>query len=406
MKKLFVLSLGILLLSALIFVGCSAPKPAPPPAVKTLDIGEVECLTGFMSDFTKYLPQGTEAARDYINSHGGITINGQKYMINLIVRDNKSMPDAAQSAANDLVYDKGVKFICGSGAAPLTIAIDQVCEQAGVLYCAMYQDGLPDEMGPDHPLKFVSSSGTWLAQYTSLVYLKQIHPEVKTVAVILMNVGQIQYNEPVLNARAATLGITIQGPIIGQPVSLVDLTPIAQTAVSRHADAIMLSNMQTAATGQLLQLIRGLGYTKPIFAGTWPIYEDVLAIAGKDAEGFFGPGFPGNPNIPNIPPITKEVVQTIIDKYGTYNALHMAGFCELYTMVQAIEAAQSFDPKVVAATWEKMTTIDTLLGTGTMGGLKTYGVNHNVYYPIPITTIVNGQLQFATWIPMDQSVEP
>jgi ABC-type branched-subunit amino acid transport system substrate-binding protein len=261
-------------------------------------------------------------------------------------------------------------------------------------------------MGPTHPYKFVGSNCSFSAQYTAMAYLKQIHPEVKTIAFIQADDGQIQSDDPVVRALAAKLGFTIQGAIVGQANSTVDFTPICQTAVSRNADAIMLGNAPTGAIGQDLQGLLALGYTKPIIDGSYPVMTDVVGVAGKAAEGLVGPGLPSDPNVPNLAPITKEIVQTAITKYGIFNNLHVQGFDSLYTMVQAIQNAQSLDPKVVGAAWGKMTAIDTIFGPGTMGGLQTYGVNNNVYFATPITAIENGNLVFKTWIPLDQSVMP
>ncbi len=127
----------------------SAPTTSAPPAssttpeAKTLNIGEIESLTGMFSDFMKYVPQGGKLAADLINSQGGITINGQQYKINLIVEDNKSTPDGAQTAASDLIFDKHVSFIFGTGPTPLVIAIDQTTEPNGVLYTGIYQERYP-----------------------------------------------------------------------------------------------------------------------------------------------------------------------------------------------------------------------------------------------------------------------
>jgi hypothetical protein len=53
-----------------------------------------------------------------------------------------------------------------------------------------------------------------------------------------------------------------------------------------------------------------------------------------------------------------------------------------------------------------MDKIDTIFGPGKMGGLQTYGVNHNVYYKTPISVIKNGKVEFGTWISLDQSRMP
>jgi hypothetical protein len=65
--------------------------------------------------------------------------------------------------------------------------------------------------------------------------------------------------------------------------------------------------------------------------------------------------------------------------------------------VQAIEAAQSLDPTVVKDTWEKMKSIETPYGTGKMGGLNTYGINHSVSAPMPLVSLKDGEVVWVKW---------
>ena len=133
---------------------------------------------------------------------------------------------------------------------------------------------------------------------------------------------------------------------------------------------------------------------------------DIVGIAGKDAEGFFGASIPSDPNVPNLPQIGKDVIKLAADKGWTLNSMHVQGFSAVYSMVQAIQAAQSLDPKVVATKWEGMSSINTIFGPGKMGGKQTYGVNHNVYYQTPISVIKNGKVEFGAWMSLDQSYIP
>ena len=124
MKKLFI-PVVIVLIVSLVLVACSAQTATPSasaastpsivPLVQTLDIGEIESISGVFSDFMKYAPQGAKLAADLVNGKGGITVNGQKYLLNLILEDNASTPNGSQSAANDLILNKHVSFIVGSG---------------------------------------------------------------------------------------------------------------------------------------------------------------------------------------------------------------------------------------------------------------------------------------------------
>ena len=72
---------------------------------------------------------------------------------------------------------------------------------------------------------------------------------------------------------------------------------------------------------------------------------------------------------PMHPEITKEVIAMAVadPEIGRFDMMMAQGFDAIYTMVQAIENAQSLDPQVVATSWEKMTTIDTVFGAGNNG---------------------------------------
>jgi branched-chain amino acid transport system substrate-binding protein len=374
---------------------------------KTLTIGEIEPLTGTFGDIFKYVPQGAELAKDYINNKGGITIDGQQYLIDLEVRDGKDSPDGATAAATELVLDKDLKFIAGTGPAFMVPAIDAVTEPAGVLYTAVYQNGQKVEMGPKYPLKFVGSNCSFSGQVAALTYLKDTYPSVKTIAFILIDDGQIADNDPVVRATAAKLGLSIKGDTIGYAPTTQDFTPIAQKAVALDADAIMIGNAITPWFGLSLKAIRALGYTKPVFSCCDAIVlPDIVGIAGADAEGFFGPSIPADAAIPDLPQIAKDVMSMASDKGWVLNEMHVQGFSAVYSLVQAIQAANSLDPQTVAAKWETMDKIDTIFGEGKMGGLQTYGVNHNVYFKTPISVIKDGKVEFGSWISLDQSLMP
>ena len=370
--------------------------------MKTLLIGDAESITGPVSDALKYAVWGSQVAKDYINNHGGITVNGQKYMIDLYQVDDKSTPDGAAAAANELVYDKHVSFIVGGGPAFEGAAITSVTEPAGVLYITDTSCGTPMEISPKFPLKFAGWC-TFGGQKAAMAYLKQLYSNVKTITYILVDDGQIRYNDPVIRASATQFGFTIQGDIVGWTLDTVDFAPIAQKAVSRNTDAIMMGMGPTHYYAQMIKNIRALGYTKPIVSSGLNPFQDLLTIAGPVAStNILGNSVSADQTIPNLPDITKEVFQMAKAKYGLFNTNLDVGFTTVYTVVQAIQAAQSLDPKVVAAVLEKMDKIDTVYGPGNMGGLQTYGVNHCLYRNAPQERIDNGKITFGAWIPVEQ----
>ena len=94
--------------------------------------------------------------------------------------------------------------------------------------------------------------------------------------------------------------------------------------------------------------------------------QDIMKIAGPDAStNFFGHGISEHVTVPDEPAITQEVIAMAVadPQIGRFDMMMVQGFDAVYTMVQAIQNAQSLDPQVVAAAWAKMTTIDTVLRT-------------------------------------------
>jgi branched-chain amino acid transport system substrate-binding protein len=403
--------LSLTILFALITIGvfgCGAQPTAAPTqqgstgstTPKSLMIGEIETLTGASSDNLKLAASGAYLAQQYINNHGGITVNGDVYMVNILLEDNKGTADGAAAAATKLIQDDHVMFLTGSGPPPLTSAIGTVAEPAGVLYASIYNNGTQAEQNPDRKFTFIANPDSFAGQISAMTYLKQIHPEVKTIAYVLIDDGQIADNTPQVKASAAALGLTIVGDIIGFAPPTVDFTPIAQKAMEANADAIMLGNGPTDYMGQMLKNLRTMGYTKPIFECSMTPPQDIIKIAGPEAStNFFGHGISEGVTIPNEPDITKEVIAMAVadPQIGRFDMMMAQGFDAIYTMVQAIEHAQSFDPAVVADAWSKMDTINTIFGPGQMGGLDTYGINHSVYTQLPILRVDNNTISWGTW---------
>jgi hypothetical protein len=90
------------------------------------------------------------------------------------------------------------------------------------------------------------------------------------------------------------------------------------------------------------------------------------------------------------PEMLNDVVEKVRELYGDETASTFDGAAcnNLYVMLQCMQKANSVDPKEVAKAWESLTTVDTIYGVGTAGGLETYGVaNHAIGHPKPVSLI-------------------
>jgi len=359
-------------------------------SVKTILIGDIENLTGASSDQLKTVADGVDLAKDYINEKGGVTINGQKYLIEVILQDNKMSAESATAAATSLIFDKKVNFIVGSLPTHIMKAIHTVTEANKMIYATCWNTGTAEEYGPTTPYQFVTWDSSLEQMSTAFAYLKEKYPDVKTIASINVDDGQLKEMDVHIQKFAVQYGYTIKDSI-GWTLDTVDFTPTVQKALAQNADAIMTGNGSNEMAGQVLRIARELGYTKPIMAWNQSPARDILTIAGTSAgTNWFSHGM--DENTPNKPGLSATISERAMAKYGKLDMLQLDGFNCLYTLIQAVEAAQSLDSTAVKNAWEKMTTIDTVFGSGKIGGLETYGIAHSVYGPIPMQAMVDGKI--------------
>jgi ABC-type branched-subunit amino acid transport system substrate-binding protein len=75
----------------------------------------------------------------------------------------------------------------------------------------------------------------------------------------------------------------------------------------------------------------------------------------------------------------------------------LVGWCAVWALIQAIEKAQTFDTTEVMKMWENMESIETPWGSGSLGGARTFGINHMVLAPYAISRLQNGKVDSTRW---------
>jgi ABC-type branched-subunit amino acid transport system substrate-binding protein len=166
-------------------------------------------------------------------------------------------------------------------------------------------------------------------------------------------------------------------------------------ALSYKPDALFMINGWPIHMGAMLKAARELGFTGPAFGCHEDPY-DIAAVAGPAASTNF---YVHNLQVdsPAMTPMIKEIMKLGQAKYGRQSPTYVWAWNAAYCLTQAIEKAQSLDPTVVKDSWEKMKSIDTAYGPGRIGGMKTYGINHNVSYKTPFTSLKDGKVVWVEW---------
>jgi branched-chain amino acid transport system substrate-binding protein len=393
-KRLCIFLVALVTVGSLIVMGSVVPAVA----AKTLKVGVIHSLTGLGSEIETVMRNGEVLCQDWINEKGGITIKGEKYLIDLIVEDQKGVVDGAVAAATKLVERDRVKFIVGQVVPDVIIAAASVTEPAKVVRSLAWGGGIPAVMNPETPYTFrpvLSGAEVIPVNYD---YLLDTYPHVKTVALINPDEPGGQFFMMVSQKEAEKRGLKVVAAEFTDPQEQQDFYPALTKLLATKPDAVDIGTGFPIPLSQKVKQVRELGFKGPVFSPSPVELYITLDIAGED---FAYDYFNGSMDIesPEVPPMIKEIKKRWEARYKSrFMFESFQGWDALWCLVQAIEAAQSLDPTEVKAAWENMKSIETSYGTGHMGGLKTYGINHLVVRPCPITAFVKkGKVKLIKW---------
>jgi branched-chain amino acid transport system substrate-binding protein len=385
--------LVLMLAMSLVAIGC----PTPPPE-KELKIGAFMGLSGAGSETLSTVADGVTLAADWVNDNGGLTINGEKYLIKLIGEDYKMSIDGIVAAANKLVYEDQVKFIvCGAPIPPFRAAVAEMTESNKVLRMAIDGVGTPDELNLNMPYTFATmfTIACYGIGYEALL---ELYPEVKTVALTCPEdpgaIADMAYNKKVAEAH----GLTVVAEET-YPFGTADYYPMWTKVLAAKPDAWVESSGFPEWIGGIIKQGRELGFEGPMFMLSFTGGDPYVIrdIAGKYATDYVT--LTCDIKSPKMTPMIKEIDTLISDKLGEEMRMdHIGGFEAIWLLAQAIEEAQSIDSTVVRDTFEKMEDLESPFGTCSMGGLETCGINHVIIRPVCLTHVMNGEVEHLEWL--------
>lgn len=142
-KKFFLmLVLAGVLAFSLAVVGCAPEDEEAEDVEKEIDmevdeedfdgvveVGVIQPISGPIAYGGQQAVNGHLMAAMDINENGGIEIDGENYMLDLIVDDDEASPREASSAAQRLITQEEVSFLLGTFTSSASIAIAEVCQE-------------------------------------------------------------------------------------------------------------------------------------------------------------------------------------------------------------------------------------------------------------------------------------
>ena len=179
-KRGSVLVVSCLLLMVTLFLFSSSFIQEATAQAKTFKFGLISSMTGPMAPAFKSLIDAAKPAEDLMNKRGGITVQGQKYLIEVVTEDDQSSPPGAIAAVNRLIQ-AGIKFIYAPQFMVSNMAIAPIAEEAKILRIKGLGVG-KEEVGPSLRYSFYASAQLYNVPIC-YDYLKKNYPKVKKIAI-------------------------------------------------------------------------------------------------------------------------------------------------------------------------------------------------------------------------------
>jgi branched-chain amino acid transport system substrate-binding protein len=390
MKKL---SSAVLISCVLLMFLLSIATPCAKQAAaetKTLKIGQITSITGPMAFTMKTGADAMKPAQELMNQRGGITVQGQKYLIELVAEDDQSTPPGGIAALNRLMQG-GIKFIIAPQFAPINMAIAQIAEESKIFRMKGMGIGR-DEIGPTTRYMFYGTATT-LSIPVCYNFLVKNYPKVKRIAFITPDDPGIRTNTAIAEKEARKRGLEIVFQEVFK-VGTEDFYPILTKALEKKPDAIDMIVAIAPWSAGVINQSRELGFTGPVFA---PMLGEISILNSLLNPKYAHDVFHGGAYVlsPKMTPMMKDY-RAIVEKdlKTTFTMDHTVLLEGIYPLLQGIEKAQSFDTDKVVATMENMKSIDTIYGPGRVSGQELFGINHVIYRPPMISRIMNGKIEF------------
>ncbi len=359
MKKVLLSLLLLVLVVGIALMGCAkpaptpAPTPTPAPAAQQLPIGVCSPLTGPMAFLGNQTINGTLLTIEDQNAKGGVTIAGQKYMLNPIIRDTKADLVVSKSIAEELIFDKKVKIIIGPFQAD-AIGMQTVTEKNKVL--AFFIAPIPQMIGPNKPYTFMVAFPMAQMTHKILHYTKNNYPEAKTVLSVEADVPDAPTFAAATEEACKILGYNYLG-FEKFSIDTRNFDPFIARALTHKPDIIDTGNtggVMGAVQCVMLKQLRAAGFSGPIVIPAAPP-EGVLleTVPAKDLDKV----------ISQYVNVDGPVVNA---KYRDVAKRYQAKYNE-----EAVDIVTGYY-NVVAALFDFLNTQDTLDTTAWMEGFSKY----------------------------------
>lgn len=370
--------------------GLAAPAILPRRAfsqqARTIRIGGAVPLSGPVAYWGHSTAQGFIDGAEVINAAGGVMVNGEPHMLEVINYDTKGEVADSRAATLRLVEQDECRYVYSQAAAS-TVGMLQVTEPAGVLSIVACW-GYLQLFGRDYPLHFRAEMSDYEQGFAYIPFMLEKYgaDALKSCAFIGPN-DQDGTDCHYSYARLMDYYGIAQKAAEYYNWEDTDFYPIVAKTISDRPDFIVTSPSPPGITASIIKAARELGYAGPIASPAASETVTILEVAGEHADGVVLP-------VTNVAPSTetqKAIERRFLDRFGTFNALAGNYSWWIYALKAAWEmAGEVDDTRVVAEALAQVELDDTYVGKVKWSGENSFGVARQGVYDCYTTTIDKG----------------
>ena len=236
MKKVLSFLLVLVLIIPVVFAGAEAEKKAAGP----IKLGLMFGLTGTASPIGPPQLDGAKLAIKEINAAGGIDFNGEKRLVEYIVRDDETKPDVAIRRFRALVNEDKVDAVVGQTFASITGALNQEVKRTPVAYFPVNVVGLElFRKSEISDYTFAVHGSAYSAGYASAVtVVKDLNKKDIVFFGPAYAFGQDQWR----GAQDAFKAMGITARYLESPVGTSDFTSYLTKIIDMKPEVVMLAH--------------------------------------------------------------------------------------------------------------------------------------------------------------------
>src|SRR4051795_6746769 len=334
-----------------LFVALSLLAAAPAWAQQTIKIGLVTALSGQSARAGEAITRGVQVAIDEINANGGLGFGSQSRKLELLRRDDESIPAKGVIAARELYFKEKVAVLFGGLDSPVALAIVPIANENKLPFMDPWAAGTPiTKNGAKDNYVFRVSAVDEIVDKAMLQYAQKTF-SAKNCGMILVNNPWGESNEKGLRAALAEKGVKHAG-IEKFEANDIDVVPQLSRLKAAGADCLFLVG-NVGPSSQVVKSLDRMGWMPPIVSHWGPAGGRFTELAGPSAKqvhfvqtySFFG----------NQRPVGQKVLKALMAKYpdvkGAGDVTPAVGVANSYDAMMltalAIKAAGSTEgPKV------------------------------------------------------------